>query len=246
MESTTRASQVSAAFVRIAQTLVTDYDVLDLAQTLVEECVDLLDASAAGLMLAGPDGVLQVLASTSEETYVIEVLQQESGAGPCMECYTTGVPVTIHDIAGTGNRWPTFRDAAAAQGYKSMHAFPLRAHGRTIGAMNLFRPAVGELSAEDVAIGQALADVSTISILQERTIQQSAVVNDQLQRALDSRILTEQAKGMIAHMVNVSTSEAFQLLRAYARSHNTTLRDTAEAVLRRELTLPPSPAHARR
>jgi GAF domain-containing protein len=237
MELTTRAGRVSAAFVRIADTLVDEYDVLDLLHTLVDECVDLLDATAAGLMLAGPDGVLQVLASTSEESHLVEVLQQELGSGPCVECYVTGVPVTIRDIAGTGDRWPEFKDAAAAQGYQSVHAFPMRVRGRTIGAMNLFRVDRGELSAEDVAIGQALADVSTISILQERTIQESAVVNDQLQRALNSRILIEQAKGMISYISTVDTNEAFQRIRAHARAHNTSLRATAEAVLNRTLTL---------
>ncbi|MHA7279891.1 GAF and ANTAR domain-containing protein [Arthrobacter sp. MDT2-2] len=237
MDISTRAARVSAAFVRIADTLVDEYDVLDLLHTLVDECVDLLDATAAGLMLAGPDGVLQVLASTSEESHLVEVLQQELGAGPCVECYVTGVPVTIRDIAGTGDRWPEFKDAAAAQGYQSVHAFPMRVRGRTIGAMNLFRVDRGELSDEDVAIGQALADVSTISILQERTIQESAVVNDQLQRALNSRILIEQAKGMISHISTVDTNEAFERLRAHARAHNTSLRATAEAVLNRTLSL---------
>lgn len=237
MESTTRASRVSAAFVRIADTLVDEYDVLDLLHTLVDECVGLLDATAAGLMLAGPDGALQVLASTSEESHLIEVLQQETGAGPCVECFITGVPVTIRDIAGTGDRWPRFKDAASAQGFQSVHAFPLRVRGKTIGAMNLFRADTGELSEEDVAIGQALADVSTISILQERTIRESAVVNDQLQRALNSRILVEQAKGVISQISNVSTNEAFERLRSYARSHRSSLTDTAEAVLNRTLTL---------
>ncbi len=237
MKSIPRASRVSAAFLKIADTLVDDYDVLDLLHTLVDECVGLLDATAAGLMLAGPDGVLQVLASTSEESHLIEVLQQETGSGPCVECYTTGVPITISDIAGTGDRWPEFRDAAVALGFQSVHGFPMRVRGRTIGAMNLFRTDTGELSAEDIAIGQALADVSTISILQERTIRESAVVNDQLQRALNSRILIEQAKGMISHISTVDTNEAFQRLRSHARAHNTSLRDTAEAVLNRTLTL---------
>ncbi|RJT75127.1 ANTAR domain-containing protein [Arthrobacter cheniae] len=237
MESTTRASRVSAAFVKIAQTLVDDYDVLDLLHTLVEECVDLLDATAAGLLLAGPDGVLQVMASTSEESHLMEILQQDSGAGPCVDCYVTGVPVTIRDIAGTEDRWPEFKELAAAQGYQSVHAFPMRVRGKAIGAMNLFRTETGEMSEEDIAIGQALADVSTISILQERTIREAATVNDQLQRALNSRVLVEQAKGMVAHTSNVNTNEAFQLLRTHARSHNTSLRDTAEAVLSRTLTL---------
>lgn len=237
MESATRASLVSAAFVKIAQTLVDDYDVLDLLHTLVEECVDLLDATAAGLMLAGPDGVLQVMASTSEESHLVEILQQDSGAGPCVDCYVTGVPVTIRDIAGTENRWPEFKELAAAQGYQSVHAFPMRVRGKAIGAMNLFRTDTGEMSDEDIAIGQALADVSTISILQERTIRETTTVNDQLQRALNSRVLVEQAKGMIAHMSNVDTNDAFRLLRTHARSHNISLRDTAEAVLSRTLTL---------
>lgn len=237
MESTTRAVRVSAAFVRIADTLVDDYDVLDLLHTLVEQCVDLLDAIAAGLMLAGPDGVLQVLASTSEESHLIEVLQQDTGEGPCVECYVTGVPVTIRDIAGTGDRWPRFKKEAAIQGYQSVHAFPMRVRGRTIGAMNLFRTDTGELNDEDIAIGQALADVATISILQERTIRESATVNDQLQRALNSRILIEQAKGMIAHILDVTTDEAFHRIRTHARSHQISLADTAEAILGRTLTL---------
>lgn len=237
MDLTTRASRVSAAFVRIADTLVDEYDSLDLLHTLVEETVALLDATAAGLMLAGPDGVLQVLASTSEESHLVEVLQQETGVGPCVECYTTGVAVTVRDIAGTEERWPAFRDLAAAQGFRSVHAFPLRVRGRSIGAMNLFRVETGELNAEDIAIGQALADVSTVSILQERTIRESAVVNEQLQRALNSRILIEQAKGMLAYTADIDTAEAFQRLRAHARSHNTTLRDTAQAVLDRSLSL---------
>lgn len=179
----TRSSRVSAAFVKIADALVGDYDVLDLLYTLVEQSVELLDAAAAGLMLVGDDGALQVMASTSEESHLVEVLQQQSGAGPCVDCYLTGTPITIRDIAGTNDRWPEFRDAATSQGFFSVYAFPMRLHGKTIGAMNLFRTEVGELTAEDVAIGQALADVSTISILQQRTIRESAVVNDQLKKA---------------------------------------------------------------
>ena len=237
MNSITRAGRVSAAFLRIADTLVDDYDVVDLLHTLVDETVDLLDATAAGLMLAGPDGVLQVLASTSEESHLVEVLQQESGQGPCVECYATGVPVTIQDIASTADRWPRFSDAAVAQGFRSVHAFPMRVRRRTIGAMNLFRTTTGELSEEDVVIGQALADVSTISILQERSITESATVNEPLQRALNSRILIEQAKGMIAHISDVDTNEAFIRLRAHARSHGVSLSETAEAVLSRRLTV---------
>ncbi|MBE0011322.1 GAF and ANTAR domain-containing protein [Arthrobacter sp. AET 35A] len=235
MEMGARSIRVSAAFVKIADTLVGDYDVLELLHTLVEESVDLLDAAAAGLMLAGADGNLQVLASTSEESQLVEALQQESGAGPCVDCYVTGLPVTVRDIAGTGDRWAQFKNAATAQGFRSVHAFPMRVRGQTIGAMNLFRTETGELSEEAIAVGQALADVSTISILQKRTASESAVVNQQLQDALNSRILIEQAKGMIAQIDNIDTNEAFQRLRSHARSTNQNLRDTAEAVLNRSL-----------
>lgn len=235
MEMGARSIRVSAAFVKLADTLVGDYDVLELLHTLVEESVELLNAAAAGLMLASADGELQVLASTSEESQLVEALQQESGAGPCVDCYVTGLPVIVRDIAGTGDRWTEFRKAATSQGFRSVHAFPLRVRGQTIGAMNLFRTETGDLSEEDIAVGQALADVSTISILQKRTASEFAVVNQQLQDALNSRILIEQAKGMIAQIENIDTNEAFQRLRSHARSTNQNLRDTAEAVLNRSL-----------
>ncbi|MBE0011108.1 GAF and ANTAR domain-containing protein [Arthrobacter sp. AET 35A] len=237
MEMATRSSQVSAAFVKVAGTLVGDYDVLDLLQVVVEQSVELLDGGAAGVMVADSGGTLQVLASTSEESQLVETLQQESGAGPCVECYIKGAPVTIRDIASTHARWPQFSQVAGSLGYRSVHAFPMRLQGRTIGAINLFRADVGELTDNDVAIGQALADVSTISILQKRTLQESIAVQDQLQRALDSRILIEQAKGMIAQMQDTDTGEAFRRLRNHARTSHQKLHETAAAVVNRSLTV---------
>ncbi len=232
-----RTERVSAAFVTLADTLVADYDIVDLLHTLVERCVDLLDAAAAGLLLADPTGQLQVMASTSEESQLVEVFQVQAGAGPCVESYTTGVAVSIDDIAGTGDRWPEFRDIALSQGFRSVHAIPMRVHGKMIGALNLLRNEVGVLNPEDAALGQALADVATISILHERTLRESTVVNEQLQRALNSRILIEQAKGVIAHTSTVSMDEAFQLLRAYARAHSQNLHITAEDIVRGSLVL---------
>lgn len=236
MATTTRAERVSGAFVKLTDTLVADYDVLDLLHTLVEESVGLLDVAAAGLVLADPSGELQVLASTSEESQLVEVLQLRAGEGPCVECYGTGQAVAVQEIRSL-DHWLDFKAAALSQGFRSVHAVPMRIHGRTIGAMGLFGAHPGSLTAEDFAIGQALADVATISLMQERTIREAVLVNEQLQRALNSRVLIEQAKGVIAHTAGVDMKEAFKLLRDHARASSRSLQETASRIVDRSLTL---------
>lgn len=232
----TRAERVSVAFVKLTDTLVADYDVVDLLHTLVEESVGLLDIAAAGLLLADPSGELQVLASTSEQSQLVEVLQLRAGSGPCVECYLTGRTVEVADIRGL-TVWPEFREAALSQGFLSVHAVPMRVHSRTIGAMGLFGARAGSLTAEDAAIGQALADVATISLMQERTIREAALVNEQLQGALNTRVLIEQAKGVIAHTAGVDMDQAFSLLRNHARANSQSLHVTAGRIVDRSLTL---------
>ncbi|WP_131684805.1 ANTAR domain-containing protein [Pseudarthrobacter sp. YALA5] len=236
MGISTRAERVSVAFVKITDTLVADYDVVDLLHTLVEESVGLLDVAAAGLLLADSSGELQVVASTSEESRLVEILQLQAGAGPCVECYLTGKAVDVESVARL-TVWQDFRDAALSQGFHSVHAVPMRVHGRTIGAMGLFGAEEGALTAEDAAIGQALADVATISLMQERTIREAALVNEQLQRALNTRVLIEQAKGVIAHTAGVDMDEAFNRLRSHARAHSQSLHATAGRIVDRSLTL---------
>jgi len=237
MAMISRAGRVSAAFVKIAGTLGADYDVFDLLHTLVDESVGILDAAAAGLVLVDPSGDLQVMASTSEESQLVEVLQLEAGAGPCVDCYRTGAVVVIDDIAAQGSRWPLFQSSALSQGFRSLHAVPMRLRSRTIGALNLFGHEAGPLTADDAAIAQAFADVATITLLQERAARESALINEQLQRALSSRILIEQAKGVIAHTSSVDMNAAFALLRGYARAHNQTIYDTADKIINRRITL---------
>jgi len=231
MSTVSRAWKVSSAFVKLADALVGEYDVLDVLHTLVEESVGLLDAEAAGLLLADSTGQLQVLASTSEESQLVEILQSEAGIGPCVDAFRTGQVVTLTDIAADGGNYPAFQEAALSQGFLSVHAIPMRFRPKTIGALNLFRSETGALTEEDAAIGQALADVATISILQERTVRENAAVNEQLQRALNSRILIEQAKGVIAQRSQVNMNEAFNRLRAHARSHNELMHESAEKVI---------------
>ena len=237
MTSETRERRLTSAFVTLADTLVAGYDVVDLLQTLVDTCAELLDASAAGLMLADGNGELAVVASTSERSMLVETMQLSYGAGPCVECFTTGVAVTVADVAELGDKWPGFKEAALEQGFRSVHGVPLRLRGNVIGTLNLFRPRPGALSGEDLSVAQGLADVATIGILQERAIREADTAKNQLQHALDSRVLIEQAKGVIAYMHDVDMDTAFRTLRSYARSNNLHLRDVAELVVNRSLSL---------
>jgi GAF domain-containing protein len=237
MASETRERRLTSAFVTLADTLVAGYDVVDLLQTLVDTCADLLDASAAGILLADRNGELAVVASTSEKSMLVETMQLSSGAGPCVECFTTGAAVTVGDIAELGDRWSGFGQAAMEQGFRSVHAVPLRLRGSVIGTLNLFHASPGALSEEDMSVAQGLADVATIGILQERAIREADIAKNQLQHALDSRVLIEQAKGVIAYTRDVDMDAAFRTLRDYSRSNNLNLRDVAERVVNRTLTL---------
>jgi len=237
MASDTRERRLTSAFVTLADTLVAGYDVVDLLQTLVDSCAELLDASAAGILLADSSGELAVVASTSEKSMLVETLQLSYGAGPCVECFTTGAAVTVSDIADLGERWPGFGQTALDQGFRSVHAVPLRLRGSVIGTLNLFHANPGALSEEDMSVAQGLADVATIGILQERAIREADIAKNQLQHALDSRVLIEQAKGVIAYMRNLDMDAAFRTLRDYSRSNNLNLRDVAERVVNRSLTL---------
>jgi GAF domain-containing protein len=232
-----REPKLTAAFVKLADTLIADYDVVDLLHTLLEECMGLLDTQAGGLMLADASGDLQLIASTSEQADFVEIMQLNAGSGPCVECFTTGASVTVTDIDKQGGQCPAFREAALHRGYLSIHAVPMRLRGDILGTMNLFRTDVGELTPGDVAVAQALADVATIGILQERSIRETNLVSEQLQRALDSRILIEQAKGVLSETRSLDMNAAFTALRSYARSHNLSLRAVAAGVVDRTLDI---------
>jgi len=237
MTSATRESKLSAAFVRLADILVDDFDVVDLLHWLVAECTDILDTQAGGLLLVDATGTLQLVASTSEQAELVEVFQLAAGEGPCLECFRTGQSVTVGDIDTEGTRWPAFRVEALKRGYRSVHATPLRLRGQTIGTMNLFSHHEGALAPEDATVAQALADVATIGILQERSIRNAQLLAEQLQHALDSRIVIEQAKGVLATVLRTSMHEAFAIMRRYSRDRNIPLRQVAEDLVARRLTI---------
>lgn len=234
----TRERRLNAAFVTLADTLIADYDVVDILHSLVNECAAILNVRAGGLMLADAGGALQLVASTGEGASLVEVMQLSAGEGPCVRCFETGTGVSVPDIAASGQQWPTFRDAALGQGFLSVHSVPLRLRGDTIGTMNLFGGSTGALSARDVSAAQALADVATIGILQERLASHTHLVVEQLQKALDSRVLIEQAKGVISQATGTTMDVAFAILRQYARNRNLTLRAVSQGVAGRTIDVP--------
>jgi len=236
MSGPTRETRLVEALVTLADTLVGGYDLVELMHYLVDVSVELLDAAAAGLVLADGTGQLDVLASTSERTELLEVLQIRTGRGPCHDCYTTGEAQTIRDVAAEAVRWPQFAPLALEQGFRSVHAVPMRHRERTIGALNLFRSEPGELAEADRRAAQALADVATIGILQQRAARETTEVNEQLEFALTSRVVIEQAKGILAHYGGLTMDEAFNHLRRYARNHRLALTGIAQELVDRQRT----------
>ena len=239
MNETTRIERLFDAFATLADTLVAGYDVLDLLQTLVETCRDFLDVDSAGILLENATDKLELVASTSEANSLVEMMQLAADAGPCLESFRTRTAVSVPDIDVDSGRWPDFCSTALAQGIHSVFAIPLRLRETTIGTLNLMRNERGELGQRDIRAAQALADVATIGILQERTIRDASTLRDQLQEALSSRIIIEQAKGVVAETAQVSVEVAFGLIRHYARSHQTPLSQVARLLVGRDLRFDP-------
>jgi transcriptional regulator with GAF, ATPase, and Fis domain len=221
-----RETRLVGAFVALADTLVADYDVVDLLHQLVDYCCELLGVAAAGIMLSDQRGSLQLLASSSEQTRLLELFQLQADQGPCLDCFRTGEPVTETDLAAT-DRWPVFAPHAAEQGYHYVHAVPLRLREQIIGAFNLFGDYPADPPTHDLTIARALADVATIGILHERAIRRGEVLTEQLQTALTNRVIIEQAKGVLAHAGGLEMETAFEALRAYGRHHSTRLSELA-------------------
>ncbi len=233
-----REERLAGAFVDLADTLVDDFDVLDFLHSLATHCIALLDVDEAGLMLADGSGRLVVAASSTEQVRLLELFEVQNDEGPCLDCYASGEPVIVEDLAADQPpTWPRFGAEATAAGFRSVVALPLRLRNETIGALNLFRADPGPLVERDRSLAQALADVATIGILQERGSSRRELLARQLQEALSSRIVIEQAKGVLAERAGVHVDAAFQLLRGYARSHGLQLSEVARRVVARDLDL---------
>lgn len=235
--SETREARLLSTFASLADTLVDDYDVVELLQTLVDACRDLLGSSAAGILLADEDGSLELMASTSEASRIVEVMQLAAEAGPGIESIRTGMQISVPSIAAVSDEWADFRDSALAQGFASIEAIPLRLRNTSIGTLNLFGTQEGPAADGDRVAARAFADVATIGILHERTLRQSHILTDQLQAALDTRVVIEQAKGVVSFLHSVPIDRAFDLIRSYARRNGLPLSLVALQIVRRELQI---------
>ena len=226
----TREHDLVDTFVGLADTMVDDFDIIDFLHVLAGRCVQLLDVDAAGLMLIDQQGHLHAAAASAENARLLELFEMQTDAGPCVDACRTGLPVVNADLHENAERWPRFAEAAASAGYVSVHALPLRLREIVIGALNLFVAAPRILSPEDIRLGQALADAATMGILAQRSVAQAELLATQLQTALNSRVIIEQAKGVLAERLGVTVDRAFVLLREQARSNNLRLSDVARDI----------------
>lgn len=237
VDEPSREARLNTALIAAADTLITDFDVLELLHTLVERCTSIIDIDAGGLMLVDGNGQLQLMTSTSTTADLVEIVQLNADRGPCIDCFTTGTAVSVPNIQHTDGRWPEFQKAAMQNGFFSAHATPLKLHGRVIGTMNLFANKRGALTEHDVAVAQALSDVVTIGILQEQVVRDGNILAAQLNRALDSRILMEQAKGIVSQTVSLTMDQAFAAIRTHARNNNLTIRAVAAGINDRTISI---------
>jgi transcriptional regulator with GAF, ATPase, and Fis domain len=229
-----REQRIGQAFVNLADTMVADFDLTEFLHMLVDHCVDLLDVDAAGVLLSDQRGGIRMAAASSEKSELLEMFAAETDGGPCVECVRTGEAVVSTDLSADTDRWPRYVAAAEICGFRAVHALPMRLRRDVIGALSLLnadadgvRPVSGQSQ-----LGQALADVATIGILQQRTLDHATIVTEQLQTALNSRVIIEQAKGMLAaHSGILTPEEAFTALRGYARTHHHRLSDLARQVI---------------
>jgi len=229
--TTVPAERLADVFVEVADTLVDDFDLIEFLQMLTSRTAELAGAAAAGLLLADQQGNLQFMAASEEDTKMLELFQVQNHEGPYQDCFRTGRPVANADLGAAADRWPVFAPRAVEAGFGSVYAIPMRLRTETIGALNLFGDGAGGLQPDGMHIVQALADVATIGLLQERAVRRGEVLTEQLQSALNSRIIIEQAKGVIAQIYTVDINQAFELLRGYSRRHHLRIGNVARALV---------------
>lgn len=230
MTDNSRETRVLGAVVTLVDSLLEDFDIVELLTDLTEQCAQLLDVAAAGLLLAGPRHDLQFMAATSPESRHLEMIQLQAEEGPCRDCYLNGQPVSAPNLVAETARWPRFVDAAVDAGFASVHAVPMRAAGTVLGALGLFGVDTGELGDADLLVAQTLAHIASVAILQEHAPAPTNVLS-QLKAALASRVVVEQAKGFVRERFDLSLESAFVVLRRYAATHDEHLTEVARRLV---------------
>ena len=225
---------LARAFVRLADTLASDFDLVDFLQGLSADSVEILGAEAAGVMLVDMRGGLRLIASSDERMRLLELFELQGAQGPCLDAFSTGRPVQASAADGR-IRWPDFARRASDSGFQMLCAVPLRVRTDVIGAMNLFRGTDAPFTSDEMDIAQAMAEMAAIGLIQERALRERTFLTEQLQAALTSRVIIEQAKGMLAEYLKVTVDDAFELLRNYARTRNRKLSDVARDVIDRKI-----------
>jgi GAF domain-containing protein len=223
--------RLADVFVDVADTLVTDFDLIDFLHTVARHAAEITGTAAVGLMLADANGQLHYMAASSESARLLELLQLQNSEGPCLECFNSGESVAQPDLRTAYERWPVFAPRAVESGVLAVHALPMRLRDTVIGALNVFGSESVALPAEDQRVLRALADVATIAIIQERAMARAELLNEQLQSALTSRIVIEQAKGAVAQTHRITVDEAFGLMRGYARRNRRRLSEVAQGLV---------------
>lgn len=237
MTAMSREQQVSDVFVQVADSLIDDFDLIEFLEELCAHCVSLLDVSAAGILLANEQGLLHTVAASDENTHLLELFAVQHDQGPCLDCYRTRTArhnIDLRDTVSTG-AWRAFAEHARGSGFQTSHVFPLRLRDRAVGAMNLFHTSRQSLSPQDASLAQALADVATIALLQQRDLGHEQREKTQLQHALSTRIVIEQAKGILAERWTVSPETAYKALRAYARDQQLRVSHCARQIIDQNL-----------
>jgi GAF domain-containing protein len=237
-----REAELARAFVRLADTLASDFDIVDFLYGLSADSVEILRAEAAGVMLADARGGLRLIASSDERMRLLELFELQGAQGPCLDAFSSGRAVQA-SAADSRARWPVFAPRARGAGFRLMCAVPLRVRTHVIGALNLFRGSDEPFTCTEMEIAQAMAEMAAIGLIQERALRERSLLTEQLQAALNSRVVIEQAKGMLAEYLAITVDDAFTLLRSYARDHNRKLSEVAGDVVDRNIT---SAALARR
>ncbi|CAA0138149.1 Uncharacterised protein [Mycolicibacterium vanbaalenii] len=230
MTETPRETQVLDAVVTLVDSLLVDFDVMDLLTELTERCAQLLDVAAAGFLLADPFDQLHLLAATTEQARDLELFQLQTDEGPCVDCYATGQPVSVADLEAEEQRWPRFVPAAREAGFTSVHAVPMRAAGLVLGALGLFGTEAGELNDADVLVAQTLAHIACVAVLQGQAPTPTTVL-PQLRSALAGQVVVEQAKGYLREVLDLPVEEAFTVLRGYSRAHGEHLTEVARRLM---------------
>jgi GAF domain-containing protein len=229
---TVSVQKLATIFVEVADTLVDEFDMLDYMHMITERVADLTEAPAVGMLLADQHGRLEFVAGSTESVTLVELFVVQNQEGPCQDAFRTGEAVVNVDLANATARWPRFAPLAVAAGFRSVHTFPMRLRRQVIGTLNVFGDTPGQgFQDGDITIMQALADAATIGLLQERAVSHGETLTEQLQGALNSRIIIEQAKGAVAQARGISVDDAFTAIRRYARTRNRRLTAVAEAIV---------------